>query len=374
MAVVINAQECVSRWRRGINHFSKMMINTMLQRAAFDYKLLFFDYHRERLNRCTINQLFGKYNLPTIEVNDIDYRILHCADASLKLNETLTYFTHFSPFPSEIDTKAVITLHDLNHLTYAEEVEGTWAKKTLYELDACLDKVKKIKPFIMTDSLSSKSEILKFTDIPEENVEVVYISCDESTLYPDKDRSGFEKFEIEGDYILYLSVIEAKKNIYRILDAFAAVAEKNKDIKLVLAGECFHPRVYNAIETHKYRDRIIKTGYVDEDMKRKLYSNALFLAYPSICEGFGMPVLEAMRCGCPVLASTSTSLPEVAGDAGILVNPRDLDEIVDAYERLISSESLRNELKLKGLIQADKFSWDKTAAQAESVFKKVMEM
>ena len=127
--------------------------------------------------------------------------------------------------------------------------------------------------------------------------------------------------------------------------------------------------IYQSIENSPFRDRIITPGYIDTDTKRILYSNALGLVFPSVCEGFGVPVLEAMACGCPVITAGNTSLPEVGGDAVIYVNAGETDQIAFEMERVVSSESLRNELRGKGFEQAKKFSWDKAAEQVERVYK-----
>jgi glycosyltransferase involved in cell wall biosynthesis len=352
-----------------------MMIDTLLKRKAFDYELLICDYHREMLNRLAIEKQFGKYGCPIIERNDLDYRVLRRSDDPLDLGDSVVYFATLNPLPLPKNTKSskmVVTVHDINFYLYADDIGHTVAANGQFESMLGFRHLQEINAQIMADSYATKSDLVNYTKIPEENIKVAYISCDEENLFPEEDKSALKSLGIYREYILFLAAIEDNKNIYRILDAFNVVAEKNSYIQLVLAGKCTDIVIKKAIAAHKYHDRIILTGYVTDDMKRKLYSGAMFLAFPSLCEGFGLPVLEAMRCGCPVVTSNTTSLPEVAGDAGILVNPRDTDEISDAFSRVIESESLREDMRQKGFVQAAKFSWNKTAEIAEGVFRKAM--
>lgn len=376
--IIIDAQQAIGKNEsnyRGINHFSKQMIDCLLTRKKFDYKLLYFDYHRAMLNHLNAEKIFGMYNVPFHECNDLDYRVIPNCDCNYNfcsdLDADLFYFTHFNPLPSVFNKKVVVTVHDMSPVLYSKIAAENWSKSVLRALDIGVERLNSLKPVIMADSLSAKQEILQCTKVPEKNVHVVYLSCNEQALYPDKNTEALSSLGINSDYILFLGVIEPKKNIERIITAFNHIAQKNRFIQLVLIGNISDTTesIKNAIAQSVYKDRIITPGYVNEDIKRILYSSALFLAFPSICEGFGLPVLEAMRCGCPVITSNTTSLPEVAGEAGILVNPFDTDEIIDAFERVLMSGELRDTMRANGLEQAQKFSWDKTAQMTEKVFE-----
>ncbi len=376
--IIIDAQQAVGTSQsnyRGINHFSKQIIDCLLTRKKYNYDLLFFDYHRGALNYFQAKKLFEKYNVPFHECNDLDYRVIKNADSDYgfckDLNADLFYFPHYNPLPATFNKKIVVTVHDMSSVIYSKIAVDNWAPSDLRALDLGIEKLNRLQPVIMTDSVSAKNEILQCTKVPEKNIHVVYLSCNEAKLYPEKNTEILSSLGINGDYILFLAAIEPKKNVERIIKAFNHIAGKNKSLQLVLAGNNTNitGSIKNAIAECVYKDRIILTGYVSEDEKRVLYSSALFLAFPSLCEGFGLPVLEAMRCGCPVITSSTTSLPEVAGDAGILVDPLDIDQITDAFERTLLSNELREQMRIKGLKQSEKFSWNETAGTVEKVFE-----
>ena len=139
----------------------------------------------------------------------------------------------------------------------------------------------------------------------------------------------------------------------------------------MLAGAKFYGDsvIIEKISSSSSSSRIIMCGYVTNEQKRALMSGALVFVFPSLYDGFGLPVLEAMACGCPVITSNASSLPEVAGDAGILVNPLDIEQIASEIERVINSDSLRAELRKKGFEQSKLFSWDKTAEKTEEIYR-----
>jgi len=169
----------------------------------------------------------------------------------------------------------------------------------------------------------------------------------------------------EHRYFLSLCTIEPRKNLKLALTAFARVAEKYPDVDFVLAGSKW--TVYSdqwkqiISGLGKYRDRVVLPGYVDDEDQAALYSDASAFIYISLYEGFGLPPLEAMQCGCPVLTSNTSSLPEVVGDAGLMVDPNDLDAVVAAMTRLVNDGELRNRLRAKGFERARMFRWDRSA-------------
>lgn len=167
-------------------------------------------------------------------------------------------------------------------------------------------------------------------------------------------------------YFLSLCSIEPRKNLPFALKAFVKIAELHDDVVFVLAGGKWDvysdqwERILSSLG--KYRDRVVLPGYVDDADVAALYSDALAFVYISIYEGFGLPPLEAMQCGCPVLTSNTSSLPEVVGEAGLMVAPDDLEGAAAAMERLVVDEELRRDLKARGVERARMFNWDRTAA------------
>jgi glycosyltransferase involved in cell wall biosynthesis len=183
------------------------------------------------------------------------------------------------------------------------------------------------------------------------------------------------RYKIAGEYILALGSIQPRKNLVRLVRAYSALRRARPHAKLpqlVLAGKkaWLYDETLRAIADSEAAENVLLTGYVPEADLPALYTGALAFAYPSYFEGFGLPPLEAMRCGTPVVAADRTSLPEVVGDAGLLVNPFDEDAITQALARLIDDASLRAELRSKGIAHAARFSWHETARQTLEVYQR----
>ena len=184
-----------------------------------------------------------------------------------------------------------------------------------------------------------------------------------------------QTYGIEGEYILSVGAIQPRKNLSRLVAAYSrlrrATPEGNLP-KLVLAGKCawLYEETLRTIKELQVSDSVILTGYVSEKDLPVLYSGALCFVYPSYFEGFGLPPLEAMKCGVPVIVGNRTSLPEVVGDAGILVDPFDADAIAGAMNKLISDSNFRAELAARGLARAELFDWRETARQTLTVYER----
>ena len=177
----------------------------------------------------------------------------------------------------------------------------------------------------------------------------------------------------EGRYLLYLGSLEPRKNISRLLQAWARVHGRlSEDTWLVVAGAKGRSQVFAEAGVQEIPQRVHLAGYVSDERLPALYSGALAVVYPSLYEGFGLPPLEAMACGAPVITSNTTSLPEVTGDAAILVNPLDAEEIGEAIVRVAGDVGLRSDLSRRGLARASAYSWDMSAAMTLRVLEAYM--
>lgn len=375
LKVILEAQHAVGHPQlRGVGTYSLNLIEALLKRNRFDYELSFFDYKKEMQNRARAEEYFGKYNVSLRECNELDYRIAS-RDESIFTQKSYNEYTrtngdvyHFMcpvSIPTNLSGKMIVTIHDVIWEAYPQMVPSHTAE--LHKI--ATKRFNELKPIVIADSEATKKDILTFTEIPEENINVIYLSYDEENMYPEKmDVSDI----VEGEYFLFIGAFERRKNIFSIIKAFEIVAEKNKDVKLVIVGKqvwenCDY--IYDAVETSPYKERIIFTGYVDNCKKRHLYSNACAFVFPSLCEGFGIPVLEAMACGCPVITADNTSLPEVGGDAAIYVDAHNVDQIAYEMERVLTDNTLRNSMIEKGFTQKNKFSWEKAAEQVEKIYE-----
>ena len=236
---------------------------------------------------------------------------------------------------------------------------------------------------IIAISKSSKDDLVShFKTIKPRDVTVALLgfnSQDKKSVSFTK-KQILEKYKIKNDYILYVGGVDMRKNIVGLAKIFFEYKAKNKnDTKLVLAGKEFDNIKeatdlgwLDAIKDSKYKGDIIYPGYVDDSVLNALYKNAKVFAFPSLYEGFGLPVLEAMAAGTPVVAFNNSSIPEVAGDAAVLC--KNYKEFVTGIEKIIDNEIFRKSLIQKGYKQAVKFSWDKTAKQTLEVLEELGKM
>ncbi|HSW93276.1 MAG TPA: glycosyltransferase family 1 protein [Gammaproteobacteria bacterium] len=250
----------------------------------------------------------------------------------------------------------VITLHDLIHLFAPGN--GELYKKIYYRF--------LIKPTVMrarhiiTISDYSKKNILEWVDVPAEKI--VNVSCGISTHLTAegiKHSPGYP-------YLLHVGNTEKKhKNVLRLLQAFS-MAKTDPALRLIFTGE-FSPELNQWVRTHHLENRIVVQKQLPEKTLADYYRGAWAVVFPSLYEGFGLPVAEGMASGVPVLTSNVTSLPEVAGDAALLVDPYDVDAIRAGIEKIVSDTALRTQLVQRGLARARLFSWEKTAQMVQKV-------
>ncbi|MGC8976125.1 MAG: glycosyltransferase family 4 protein [Candidatus Ratteibacteria bacterium] len=277
------------------------------------------------------------------------------------------------PFsPVKFKAKYIATIHDLTPLISNEWFPKLNSEKFRFIITKTIKRADKI----IVDSVSTKNDIIKLFNYPEKDIEVIYLASDE--IYkPIEEKEEIEKikkkYSINKRYILFVGTIEPRKNLVRLLNVFEKLKRKYKDYQLVICGqigwmtEKFFEKMKDLPESVK--NDIILTGYLPINHLPFLYNGCECLIYPSLYEGFGLPVLEAMSCGVPVITSNISSLPEVGGDACIYVNPYDEDEIFNKLEMVLNNGEIREKLKQKGLERAKLFSWEKTAKKTIEVYK-----
>ena len=224
----------------------------------------------------------------------------------------------------------------------------------------------------------SKSEIIRLTGITGDKISVIYPGVDTTLYYPKPDRSIVSQYNItDNDFvIMYLGSEEPRKNIALILKAISHLKKTLPDVKLLKVGGAQmggnRRSILQLIKNLHLENEVIFAGQVAESDLPKYYNAADLFVFPSYYEGFGLPPLEAMACGCPVIVADRTSLPEVVGDAGLLIDPDDEQAFAGAMALLQSDPEKRKALISRGLEQASKFSWDVSARQTMGVYKRIM--
>jgi len=273
----------------------------------------------------------------------------------------------FLPCPS------VVVMHDLIPFRWPEDFSNRelWALKILFHLTARrVDR-------IITVSQSSMKQIIDQFGVPSKKVTTIYEACDKAFLeYPPAEEKPkiIAEMGITSDFILYTASMRPHKNVVGLLKAFSRlVHEYALQHLLVIAGTSGsdYLKIVKMAADLRVRERVCFTGYISDDILPALYNAASLFVYSSFYEGFGLPVLEAMACGTPVVASDATSLPEVVGDAGVLVNPDNVEGMADAMYRILSDQDYANELIARGKQRAKALSWEKTGKDVLEVLLKL---
>lgn len=263
--------------------------------------------------------------------------------------------------------KKITTIHDFGFLKYPQ----TAHPKIKAVMERRFGWLKKEIDMVIAISEATKKDTMEILGIPEEKIKVIYEAVPEDVAQV-KNKKTMElvkaKYGIKGNYLLSVATLEPRKNLKRIIQAFQALG--TKDLKLVITGKSGWDSSLQGDDLKKMSN-VIFTGYVDRHDLFALYSGAICLAFPSLYEGFGLPILEAMKCGCPVVTSHLSSMPEVAGKAGILVDPMDIEEIGKGFYEVVSNKVKRQEMIKEGFKQVNKFSWEKTARQTLKVYEEV---
>lgn len=259
--------------------------------------------------------------------------------------------------------RQVVTIHDVSPLDHPEWYRKNYANWYKFILPNLVKRVEKV----ITVSYFSKERILSHAKVNEDKIEVIYLGVNDSFY---KKNYSCVNYKNNSSYVLTVGSLSPRKNLETLFKAWKIVHKKNKDVKLVVVGitrKVFRERGYDSIP-----EGVIFKGFVNDSELKMLYANAQLFVFPSLYEGFGLPLLEAMAAGIPVVASDCTAIPEVVGDAGLLVNPKNHFLLAEAMITLLENETLRKQLISKGYERVSIFSWDKTAQFTWEVLKNAM--
>ena len=278
----------------------------------------------------------------------------------------------YSNHPLFLKGVQMVTIHDLKYVLHPEFMGSKGKLKSIY-LKNLMRHAAKHCDKLITVSESTRNDLLKvFPHMSglKERARVVY---EAATVSMKTNREMIKRFELDKPYFLYLGELRPHKNVGRVIQAFMQFKTQvspDADIRLIVAGK---PHKSFVMPADAHREDIIFTGYVKDDDAYTLYSNALAYCLPSLYEGFGLPILEAMKCGCPVITSDFSSTAEVAGEAGVLVDPLSVDAIADAMSRIYTDGVFRQELVAKGYEREKEFSWAKAAEETLVIYKEILD-
>lgn len=262
-------------------------------------------------------------------------------------------------------------VHDLSSF----HVENKYDPVRMFYIKQVLPRLINRLSHVITMSESSKLDIVQYAQVPEDRITVIPLGVDHDHYYPETNTETIKqtpnKFRIQGPYILYVSRLEHPgKNHVRLIHAFEQLKLRHSiPHRLVLAGSDWNRsnEIHEAAAKSHVSDKILFTGYFPNEHLRSLYCGAEFLMFPSLYEGFGLPVLEAMACGTPVACSNLSSLPELAAGAAALFNPYSIDHMTSVMEKLVESPDLRELYRRRGLVRSQKYHWNITAKKTMDV-------
>lgn len=363
-----------ANWYRGtgIGTYTYQLINSLNKIDAFNEYLIFMpknsnydiafndNYKIKNITQCMNGNFWDEVNIPNILKNkDID--LYHVPQNGVGL-------------PKEKTCPFVITLHDIIPYKMPETVGDKYLKIFLEKIPKIISKC----DGIITVSNYSKMDIIKAFNYPEEKIFVTHLANEDIYMPLNKEKCKqfiSKNYNIEDDFILYVGGFSPRKNIVGLIEAFSKISTKpnNKNKKLVILGQ--QGKSYSlykkTAEDLHLCDKVIFPGFIPLEHMPIFYNACKLFVYPSLYEGFGLPPIEAMACGVPIIASNLTSIPEVVGDSGILINPYNINELSLAMENVLEDNVLRNNLIEKSLLRSSNFSWIKTANNTLNAYKNI---
>ncbi len=285
------------------------------------------------------------------------------------------HFTFSQNVPLLKSGPIVVTVHDLISIIFREHYRHNKLRPLF---DWMWTKATKKADRIIAVSESTKRDIIEYLDVSEDKIKVVYEAADPiyRPVTEDEAESVKRRFKTNGSYIMYVGGMDPRKNLEGLLDAYRRLpTDLSREHKLVVVGRLdqWYPEIEKLISEFGLRERVVFTGFVPDEMLVALYNGASVFVLPSLYEGFGLPLLEAMSCRTPVVCSNAASIPEVIGDAALMVDPHDVDGLAAAIERALTDSELREGLREKGFKRAKSFSWEKTARETLAVYEEIAE-
>ena len=270
--------------------------------------------------------------------------------------------------------RSVVTIHDCIHLMFPQYLPNRAAY--VYARASMWSAARQARR-ILTVSEASKRDIIHFFDVPPEKVVVVYNAIEERfAVTPSEEAIARvrERYQLNHPFVLYVGNIRPHKNLVRLIEAFAELRTHGVgELKLLIIGDEISklPALRRAVHSHKLHKHVRFLGYLEDDTLAILYRLASVFVFPSLYEGFGLPPIEAMASGTPVVTSNVSSMPEVTGDAAVLVDPYNVESIVEGIARVLGDPALAAQLRRKGIARAREFSWARSVARTREVYQEV---
>ncbi|MEA2097548.1 MAG: glycosyltransferase family 1 protein [Patescibacteria group bacterium] len=373
MIIGIDIRMLARGTRSGIEEYTiNLLSNIISLDNNIEYRLFYNGYKKTKLKYNFLkvpNVQLKEFKIPN-RILDASFQFLNYPkiDRMLK-NIDLFFSPHIFSSSVSKKCKTLTTFHDLSFENYPE-FYSTGKKYWHFSMNP--KKQAHTANKIIAVSQSTKDDLTNIYNIEPEKIKVIYsgINQESGIMNHESEISKVRrKYNLPEKYILYLGTLEPRKNIIGLIKAFEILNTKyrilNTECHLVIAGSkgWLYKDIFKTVQNSPEKDNIIFTGFIDDKDKPTLYGLADLFVYPSFYEGFGFPPLEAMACGTPVITSNFSSLPEAVGDAAIMINPYNIDELAKAMEMVLTDKKLINILTTRGFEQIKKFSWKNCARE-----------
>ena len=362
----------------GVSNYTENLVKSLLKIDHQNQYILFASSLRQR-------KKLNEFKQSLKEFKNVEFKFLFLPPALLeilwnklrlfpvdKITGPVDIFHSWDwvqPPISNPETKKISTIHDMVVYLFSSSVHP----KILASQKRRLQLVKKEADLVLADSDTTKEDVVKFLEIPADKIRVVYLGVSNSFHPQDEDKvkNTLQKYKIKKPYILSVATQEPRKNIQKLIDVYNKIKENRRDLSLVLVGK--YGWGENLTKTTEEEENIKVTGFIPKEDLINLYSGCRVFAYPSLYEGFGLPILEAMACGAPTITSNNSSMAEIARDAAILVDPRSETQITKAVEMVLDLK-LEDYQKMvnASLNRARQYSWAKTAKQTLEIYREVV--
>jgi glycosyltransferase involved in cell wall biosynthesis len=315
-------------------------------------------------------------NLRPVAETSANYSIIEQIRIPLALKRegvTLFHAPHYV-LPPLVPCRSVVTIHDCIHLMFPQYLPNRLA---LGYARASIFAAARRATRVLTVSESSKRDILRFVDIKPEKIDVIYNAYDlRFTVEPrEEDVSRVrERYQLQDEFVFYAGNVKPHKNLERLIEAFHLVRRRGLDhLRLVLIGDEIsrYAALRRAVHRHQLHQYVRFLGYLPEETLAVMYRLAGVFVFPSLYEGFGLPPLEAMASGTAVVTSNVSSLPEVAGDAAVLVDPYDPNAIANGIYKVLTDSEFRRDLRARGVARARQFSWEQSVRRVREIYGEV---
>lgn len=377
MIIGIDIRVLGSDTKSGVEEYTENLLAHML---SLDKNIKFKLFHSSLRNDL---KKYDWMNLPNVEVFSFRFpnkllfslsRLFNWPQVDKFIGGADVFFSpHFLLASLSSDCKRVTTFHDLSYIRFREFF--SWRRNIWHKFQIRPSSWSNPSDKIIAVSQSTKKDLIERYDFSSNKTKVIYSGISKSIFRPQESQLDLFRKEhnLPNHFILFMGKLEPRKNISGLIRSFNLLKGlcEFKDLNLVIVGSpgWLYKNIYREAKNSPYKNNIIFENYIKDEDRKFYYSLASLFIYPSFFEGFGFPPLEAMVCGTPVIASFNSSLPEVVGDGGILVDPHNVVDISESIKSILSDSGLRERLVRNGLKRVDNFSWEKCARETLDFLK-----